>query len=267
MRDTYFFAKKFLVEQLSCANAGEIVESYLISPDRSQQPVSISELYRRLLQSGQNANMKATVIGGSLDGFNNLGKALFNFDPVAVDHQFESNPEGLLPHIVKTLNPRGKIRNEPRSIWPKYCRTILSAAKFLLQFEKAENFYDWANHLYCDSRSMAALPMILAAEIEGIGYPLACDFLKDLGFLNYGKPDVHMMDIFIGIGLCDSDASAYQMQKIITQIAEAAEVSAYNVDKLFWLIGSGKFNQHPHLGKNGLIGRKKLQFVAHFNAL
>ena len=113
---------------------------------------------------------------------------------------------------------------------------------------------------------MPALPMILAAEIYGIGYPLACDFLKELGFVDYGKPDVHVIDIFVGIGLCQPKPKPYQVQKVITKIADAASVTAYNVDKLFWLIGSGKFYNHKHLGKNGHIGRMKHAFIAHFNA-
>lgn len=115
---------------------------------------------------------------------------------------------------------------------------------------------------------MPALPLILAEEIEGIGYTLACDFLKELGFVEYGKPDVHVIGIFVGIGLCQPKPNPYQVQKIITQIAEAAGVSCYNVDKLFWLIGSGKFykSDHQHLGKNGHIGRMKVEFISQFNA-
>lgn len=89
---------------------------------------------------------------------------------------------------------------------------------------------------------MAALPMILAAEIDGIGYPLACDFLKELGFINYGKPDVHIIDIFSGIGLCDSKSIAISNSK--NNYREGLILPKFlliNVDKLFWLIGSGKF--------------------------
>lgn len=114
---------------------------------------------------------------------------------------------------------------------------------------------------------MAALPMILAAEIEGIGYPLACDFLKELGFVNYGKPDVQLFDIFVGTGLCEQGASAYHVQKMISQMASEAGVSSYNVDKLFWLIGSGKFYKHPELGNNGRIGWKKNQFIAEYKCI
>ncbi|MBI9037600.1 MAG: hypothetical protein JEY97_05655 [Bacteroidales bacterium] len=33
----------------------------------------------------------------------------------------------------------------------------------------------------------------------------------------------------------------YEILKAIERIAESNEVTPYNVDKLFWLIGSGKF--------------------------
>lgn len=266
MRKTYSRAKTFLVKQIPSTEAKNILETYLELPDKSNEPVAIGKLFARLLSSAQNANMKAGVIGGSIGGIENLGKALFLFNPNKVEKAFANDPDSLLKHIVKVLKPRGLIRNTPRSIWPQYCKTILSSAAFFGQFKNGKDFYDWANHLYQDRRSMAALPMIIAAEVDGIGYPLACDFLKELGFVDYGKPDVHVIEIFVGIGLCEQGASPYHVQKVISQIASAAGVSSYNVDKLFWLIGSGKFYNHPHLGNDGLIGRNKEKFIAEFNA-
>lgn len=262
----YTTAKRFLIERIPSKDAKEILNSYLELPAQNHESVDIPELFRRLLSSAQNSNMKAGVIGESIGGFNNLGKALFSFNPRLTEKNFDGAPDALLDHIVKTLHPRGKIRKEPRSIWPKYCKTVLSAAAFFSQFSSGEEFYEWANSLYKNKRSMPALPMILAAEIEGIGYPLACDFLKELGFVEYGKPDVHVIEIFVGIGLCQPKPNPYQVQKVITQIAEAAGVSSYNVDKLFWLIGSGKFykDEHKLLGKNGHIGRMKEEFIAQF---
>lgn len=259
MNQIYQKAKQFLIDKIPASDAEEILDSYLTLPDGSNNHLTINEIFFRLLGSAQNSNMKAGVIGGSIDGIHNLGKALYNFDPKKIHQEFSNKPNELLDHIITTLNPRGQIRDTPKSLWPKFSRTIISTAAFLDQFDTSDDFYNWANHLYQDRRSMAALPMILAAEIDGIGYPLACDFLKELGFINYGKPDVHIIDIFSGIGLCDSKASPYQIQKIITEIADSAQVSPYNVDKLFWLIGSGKFYNHPNIG---MIGRKKEEFIA-----
>lgn len=264
LREIYSSAKQFLLQQIPSNNAGSILDSYLAPPDDTKSVVSLNELYRRLLDSAQNANMKAGVIGGAIDGIDNLGNVLFAFDPVQVKNRYFGKSDVLLVDIVSVLNPRGKIRTLSRGIWPRYCRTIISAAVFLAQFKSGKEFYDWANHLYKDERSMAALPMILAAEIEGIGYTLACDFLKELGFVNYGKPDIQVMDIFVGLGLCERNASPYNVQKIIAQIATESRVSSYNVDKLFWLIGSGKFYKNPELGKNGRIGSKKQQFLSQF---
>lgn len=39
-----------------------------------------------------------------------------------------------------------------------------------------------------------ALPLLISTKISGVGFALACDTLKELGFTNYPKPDVHMMD-------------------------------------------------------------------------
>ncbi|MEI8574014.1 hypothetical protein J0667_18915 [Methylomonas sp. WH-1] len=263
LRKTYSFAKKFLIKQIPYPKAKDIVESYLNMPDKSDESVNIKVLFRSLLRSAQNANMKKNVVGGSIDGIDNLGKALFSFNPRKVEAEFFNNPEGLLDHIIVVLQPSGQIRNDSKSIWPKYCKTILSAAAFLNQFKDGEEFYDWANHFYQDERSMSALPMIIAEEIYGLGYPLACDFLKDLGFVDYGKPDVHIKDIFVGIGLCEENPSNYQVQKVIFQISKAAKVTAFDVDKVFWLIGSGVLYKHPNLDN---IGRSKNDFIDEFNS-
>lgn len=266
LEDAYDKAREFLISQIPSKNAESVLEHYLSLPDKSRSPVTLEELYLRLLASAQNANMKASVIGDSIGGVEKLAVVLYDFNPKKVSYAYGANSDLVLSNIEDKLKPSGKIRKTPKSIWPKYCQTILSAAQFFMQFSSGDEFYDWANHFYQDKRSIAALPMILAEEIYGIGYPLACDFLKELGFVNYGKPDVHIIDIFEGLGLCHQGASPYEIQKIIVQMAEAKGVSAYNVDKLFWLIGSGKFYDHPEIGNQGRIGRNKERFIEQAHA-
>jgi thermostable 8-oxoguanine DNA glycosylase len=38
--------------------------------------------------------------------------------------------------------------------------------------------------------------MLISREVKGIGFPLACDFLKEMGFTGFAKPDVHIKTIF-----------------------------------------------------------------------
>ena len=44
---------------------------------------------------------------------------------------------------------------------------------------------------------------MISVKVSGFGFPLAYDFLKELGYTEYKKPDVHLIDIFKGLGLID----------------------------------------------------------------
>jgi hypothetical protein len=48
--------------------------------------------------------------------------------------------------------------------------------------------------------------------------------------------------------------------KAVARVASNVGVTPYNVDKLFWLIGSG-FYEDPHIGHKGMIGSLKKQFI------
>lgn len=59
LEDIYDKAREFLISQIPSKDAESVLEHYLSLPDKSQLPVSLEELYLRLLASAQNANMKA----------------------------------------------------------------------------------------------------------------------------------------------------------------------------------------------------------------
>jgi len=262
----YNEAKRFLLENTPEEVTEDILEYYLDTHNKATDTMTINEIYSRLLESAQNANMKAGVIGRSIGGVENLGKVLFGFDPTKVLAEYNNNTEYLLDTIVSELKPAGKIRRTPKSIWPIYCKTIVSAAEFISQFTTAQDFIEWSNYFYNDKKSFAALPLLLEAEIYGIAFPLACDFLKELGFVDFGKPDVHIIEQFEALGLIKEKSSNYQVLKAITRISEHVGVSAYNVDKVFWLIGSGYFYHHLHIGKEGRVGRLKDAFIKQWSS-
>ena len=79
-----------------------------------------------------------------------------------------------------------------------------------------------------------------------MGFPLACDFLKEIGYTDFPKPDVHIKDIIKVLLKSDtenkiSDISAYE---IIIDIATKSNVTPYKMDKILWFICSGKFYEH-----------------------
>src|SRR5215211_7840401 len=259
-RAAYTLAKDFLL--LSGGGKGvtpKLIEKYLHLS--SPRPDTLAGLYEHMLESAQSANMKAGVIGGSIGGVANLGPVLCDFEPAEVLEKYRSGWEGVLDDIVAQLKPRGSVPRTPRSIWPRYCRSILSGARFLSRFSSAEDFYGWVDFFDEDERARPALPLLVAQEIEGFGFALACDFLNGLGYENFSKPDVHVKDIFGGLGLCAEGAGDYEVFRAVGRLARNAGVSPYNADKLFWLVGSGYFYDDPHIGNKGRIGRHKKEFI------
>jgi hypothetical protein len=259
-RAAYVLAKDFLLH--SGAGKGltpELIEKYLhLSTPR---PGTLAGLYEHMLESAQSANMKAGVIGGSVGGVGNLGRVLCNFEPAEVLEKYRSGWEGVLDDIVAQLKPRGSVPRTSRSIWPRYCRSVLSGASFLSQFSTAADFYRWVDLFDGDERARPALPLLLAQEIDGFGFALACDFLNGLGYENFSKPDVHVKDIFGSLGLCPPGAGDYEVFRAVGRLARNAGVTPYNADKLFWLVGSGHFYDDPHVGNKGRIGRHKKEFI------
>jgi hypothetical protein len=260
-REAYKLAKAYLPSLNIARVTTTLVEKYLNPLSLSPKPTTKNELYQRILESAQNANMKAGVIGRSIGGVDKLSPILSGFDPKAILSKYNDDWKLVLKQIMRQLKPRGKIRRTSRSIWPHYCQTILSAALFVEQFTSVDDFFRWVDFFEQDARARASLPMLLSHEIKGFGFALSCDFLKELGYVNFPKPDVHLRDIFRALKLCSYKDDDYQLFKAIIRLSSNAKAFPYNADKVFWLIGSGYFYNDLDIGRNGRIGSKKQDFI------
>jgi hypothetical protein len=174
----------------------------------SYKPDDMKIIYKKFCESAQNRQMSNKVIGQSIGGVQNLSKVLFEFTPHLLIQKYNKDEYmKLLDDIVDTLKPSGKVRVTPKSLWPQYCQSILESAYYLSQFPTASDFYNWADTLAKDPKSKLALPLLLSVEISGIGFPLACDILKELGYHEFGKPDVHLKDIFKALHIINPNRS------------------------------------------------------------
>lgn len=260
-KDTRVFslAKDFLLNEVESVTEGMINEHiYFKDKDR---PKSLSRLYRSLLESAQNANMMPGVIKGTIGEVYALSKVLFNFSPRLTYAKYTENYQALLSDINVKLKPKKRIRKGKKSIWVRYANAILSGAKFMSQFKNEKDFYEWVDFFYKDDRAREALPLLLASKIRGMGFALSCDFLKEIGYTKFGKPDVHIKKIFIRLGLSQTEDDAVVL-KAIERIAKNAGKKPYTVDKLFWLIGSGNFYRNRDKKK---FGRNADKFIRYAN--
>lgn len=259
----YKLAEDYLLSFRNQGITPELLEKYLHLSETKGKPDSIEEIYIRLLESAKNANMKQRVVKSVIgDDINVLSKILIGFNPNLILERYQDNWQTILDEIERDFNKVGKIRETNKSIWPKYCQTIISAAEFLSQFSDANEFYRWADFFDQDDRSRAALPILLREEIKGFGFALSCDFLKELGYTNFAKPDVHIKDIFEGLGFCPEGTSDYHIFKTVVRVAKCVGVSPYSVDKIFWLIGSHYFYDDKNLGNEGRVAKiNKWEFI------
>jgi hypothetical protein len=240
-KKVYQLAKEYLPSKNITGVTSALIEKCLNPLSLSPKPASKEAIYQRILESAQNANMKAGVIGRAIGGVEKLSSVLEGFNAKAIIDRYADDGEAVLDDIVKKLKPAGKVRRTSRGIWPHYCQTILSAANFIEQFSSASDFFSWVDFFDKDERARASLPMLLSREIKGFGFALSCDFLKEMGYVEFPKPDVQLRYIFTGLSLCPEKSDDYLLFKAVIRVARHAGVSPYNADKVFWLIGSGYF--------------------------
>lgn len=258
LQKIYQTAYNFLLQQDGITES--ILKQHLES--EFNKPDDLKIIYKRFCDSAQNRQMSSKVIGQSIGGIQNLAKILFNFDPHLVAKKYSKiSSLILLDDIKQTLKPTGQVRTTSRSLWPQFCQSVIDSAHFLKEFKTSKTFYEWADFFANDIKAKPALPLMISIEITGIGFPLACDILKELGYTEYGKPDIHLKDIFKALNIIDPLEKStikqdYQTLKAIDNIANANNVTAYAVDKIFWLIGSGNF----YITRQN-IGRQKQAFI------
>lgn len=151
--------------------------------------------------------------------------------------------------------------------WYKWSCSVVDSAKFVKGFKDAADFDEFVKRFDYNAASRLALPLLIQSRVRGIGFALACDLLKELGYTNYPKPDVHMIDAFHALGLCERDPiSAFDAIERMADDCKSVDpgITPYRVDKVIWLICSGNYyNENPPIR---IKGQKKelIDYLVHF---
>lgn len=220
----------------------EVLDTHLSFPV-CDRPDTLAGVYWHLAFTAQNYQSLPQVIGCQIgDGdVGELSALLCDFDPAAVLGKYgEEGWESLLDDVDATFFPHKPRSRGPHSLWKRYCKAVLSGAKFLTGFRDAEHFYAWVAEHDASVQSRYELAITLGNELHGFREALACDFVKELGFPNWSKPDVHLKKIFVELRLAESEDECTVFEAI-DRFARNNDVSPYHADKVFWLISSGRF--------------------------
>ncbi len=243
----YEYSYDYLVSKIGQSALEQKLNHY-----RHHNAETMEDLFWYLMNSLTNkVGMRATI--GNIDA---IGPSLFFFDPYQTHNHYKDDWEKLFKKIQDNYTPPGpmNIKNK-NSYWVIFCKGILSGAEFLSGFESYDAFDEFVNGFAFNDISIGALPILLDQEIFGMGFPIASDWLKEIGYSNYCKPDTHTIDILFGAGVVPSQDN-YTVFRTMVQMARVNNEYPAVIDRLLWLIGSGKY-----VGKNEKITRQKAAFI------
>ena len=196
-------------------------------------------------------SMRSTI--GAIDP---LESFLFGFDPWQTHAHYEGNWKKLFKTIQNNHTPPGPMNiNKSNSYWAIFTKGILSGAGFLSRFDSFESFDEFVNSFTFNDISIAALPILLDQEIYGMGFPLGCDWLKEIGYTNYAKPDTHTIDILYETGVAPSQDN-YVVYRAMVRMGRINDELPAVIDRLLWFIGSGKY-----VDEHDKITRQKAGFI------
>lgn len=222
------------------------LDSYFYGESRNVS--TLTDVYIRFLESAQNYQRMPNVI--KFGWRKDLIKAfLYDFDYLKVQ---ALDPDTLYQALRNAFSPNSI--DSKRNSWYKWSCSAIDSAKFIAQFRDYYDFDAFVNQFRYNTATRMALPLMVSTKNRGMGFALVCDLLKELGYVDYPKPDVHIIDICEALGL--SSRNQFDCFEAICKIAVDNSVTPYKVDKIMWLICSGK------LYNDGInLGRHKDQFI------
>ena len=148
------------------------------------------------------------------------------------------NPIDLSNYFIKKYNSNSK------KCWLQYCKGIVSGARFLSQFKDYYDFKNTFDSFDKNNTTREAFALFLQSKIDNMGFAIACNWLKELGYKNYPKPDVHMKDICYAFGLIDENKNDIDCFEAMCKISDVCNIDPYKLDKVWWLICSGNFYRY-----------------------
>lgn len=255
----YNFVRLFLERHLPVEMTAEELEEYFKADNDNFK--SVGDIFARFIESAQNYQGAPNSINLK-ERKDEIRIILFNYNASRVVKEYD---EDSLYQVFRSrfkLGPYNK-----KSYWYRWSRSIIDSAKFLIKFKDANEFREFVMSFNSNVNTRMALSLLISERISGFGFALACDALKELGFYEYCKPDTHLLDIFSETGICERNKLEVfeTVSKISERCCEFGEsVTPYEIDKILWLISSGRYYRHDGIDdvkslKNKLIKGLKSQ--------
>ncbi len=230
IEEVYGFSYDFLVGISSGIVSKSEIDTFISEPDGGELS-SIDGAFELLLGILQDFQMFPNVIKYA-ERSREIKEAI-HFPNISYCASLD--PEQLAERFIKRFGASSE------RCWRRYCKGIVTGAQFLDGFDGFDDFKRTLDSHDRDAISREALALYLSKTISNMGFAIACNWLKELGYMNYSKPDTHMKDICLALGLIKSKNDDVGCFRAMNTVADGAGVEPYRLDKVWWLICSGNY--------------------------
>ena len=211
----------------------------------------LSTVFEEFIKSAQNYQRMPNTIKYK-ERREQIKEILFNFDHKKVATlQYEE----LKDSFIKAFDPENPSKDSKLNSWYKWSLAIIDIARYLSRFKDIEDFREYVNKFNFEADARMALAMIISAKVQYFGFALACNALKEIGYEEFSKPDVHVIDICSTYA--KKDLNSFEAFELVGEIAKDNHTTPYKVDKVLWLISSGNF-YHEEI----TVKSQKKEFIA-----
>ena len=241
--EIYDFSYKYLLEISKNVVSKEEIDAFINETD-TKELNNLADVFEMLLSILQDFQMFPKVINYNVR--KNDIKEIIHFPDIEYCASLNS------AELAKVFIDRFAAKGEKS--WTRYSKGIVSGAKFLNNFKTLAEFKAMCDSFDKNIMTREAYALFLQTKIDNMGFASACNWLKELGYKDYLKPDVHIKDICVALELVDSNANDMLCFEAAEKVAEDCKVDAYKLDKVWWLICSGNYyrleKQLPNPQKN-----------------
>ncbi len=214
---------------------------------------TLTDVFVKLIGSAQNyQGMPKTIKFYERNEL--ISDILFDFNYNKIKDLNETELFTMFKERIEIKNAESKLNS-----WLKWSKSVIDSAKFISRFRDVDEFREFMKLFNNNYQTRVALPLLIANRIRGIGFALACDFLKELGYLEYAKPDTHIIKVFSELGFSsEDDLDVFDSIVLMAEACKAIDpsVTPYKIDKIIWLICSGYF-YHDDTRRSG----KRKEFI------
>ena len=265
----YKTCRDFLAD---CSKGQGIDLALYLKPDRHFDRLTLQNIFLQIISSAANSGMKSGVIEFSsardkqrknkilhvISGVPNLADEDVKLSDELMREILLQLKELDIVASLDQLKSAQLIKGKRTQLWEGWLRSVKDAASFVSTFASGKEFADFFGQFH--GRAIVLGPYFLSRQVYGIAIALACDVLKELGFVELIKPDVHIKDVFYALNLVktkNSDEAVVESALYLIELANEArrpdepEITPFELDKIIWLCCSGRFYRHPRVQISG----------------